>query len=66
MTFAFAAVAHAARNTDIPFMLLRHRVLTGGKTLAAAIAASRPEVDATREANRAASEARSDLAALAG
>ena len=62
----FAAVAHAARNTDIPFMLLRHRVLTEGKSLAAAIAASRPEVDATREANRAVSEARSDLAALAG
>ncbi len=62
----FAAVAHAARNTDIPFVLLKHRVLTEGKTLEAAIRESKPDVQAPIEANRARAEAKSDIAALAG
>jgi len=62
----FAAVAHAARNTEIPFMLLRHRVLVEGKSLADAISESRPDVNARIEAERAVAEARSDIAALQG
>ena len=61
----FAAVAHAARNTQVPFVLLKHRVLTEGKTLAAAIRESKPDMNAEAEANRAFAEARSDLARLA-
>ena len=62
----FAAVAHAARNTGVPFMLLKHRVLNEGKTLGQAIRESKPEVSAEIEADRAVAEARSDLASLAG
>jgi len=62
----FAAVAHAARNTEVPFVLLKHRVLDQGKTLAAAISESKPDVNADVEATRAQAEARSDLARLAG
>jgi hypothetical protein len=62
----FAAVAHAARNTDVPFMLLKHRVLNERQSLASAIRASRPDTNAEREANRARTEAASDVAALVG
>jgi hypothetical protein len=62
----FAAVAHAARNTEIPFALLKHRVLTEGKTLTAAILELKPGVNAAIEANRAQAEAKSDIATLAG
>jgi hypothetical protein len=62
----FAAVAHAARNTEIPFVLLKHRVLNEGKTLATAIRESQPTINAETEATRAVAEARSDLARLAG
>ena len=62
----FAAVAHAARNTEVPFMLLKHRVLNEGKTLVAAIRESKPDLNAQIEATRARAEARSDLAKLAG
>jgi hypothetical protein len=62
----FAAVAHAARNTDVPFMLLKHRVLNERQSLASAIHASRPDTNAKREANRARTEAKSDVAALVG
>lgn len=61
----FAMVAHAARNTDVPFVLLKHRVLNERKTLVAAIRESKPEINAEIEANRAIAEARSDLARLA-
>jgi hypothetical protein len=61
----FAAVAHAARNTNVPFVLLKHRVLNQGKTLAEAIRESKPDLNALEEANRARAEARSDIAALA-
>ena len=60
----FATVAHAAQNTDVPFMLLKHRVLTEGDTLAAAIRKSKPDVDAVVEVDRARAEARADLAQL--
>jgi hypothetical protein len=61
-----AAVAHAARNTGVPFVLLKHRVLVEGKTLGAAISESKPQMNAEIEATRALAEARSDLARLAG
>jgi hypothetical protein len=61
----FAAVAHAARNTEIPFMVLKHRVVTERKPLATAIRELKPDVDATAQAKRAQAEARADMAALA-
>ena len=60
----FAAVAHAARNTKVPFVLLKHRVVNEGKSLAEAIRESKPDLNALEEANRARAEARSDIAAL--
>jgi hypothetical protein len=61
----FATLAHAARNTQVPFILLKHRVLTEGQSLEAAIKASKPDLDARMEANRARAAAKSDIAALA-
>jgi hypothetical protein len=60
----FATVAHAAQNTDVPFMLLKHRVLNEGDTLVAAIRKSRPNADAVVEVDRARAEARADLSQL--
>jgi hypothetical protein len=60
----FAALAHAARNADIPFMLLKHHVLNDGQTLTEAIHSSKPDVNAALEAERAHAEARSDVAPL--
>jgi hypothetical protein len=62
----FAAVAHAARNTGVPFAVLEHRVLEEGKTLPRAIRESKPEVDAEREATRARNAARFDIAVVTG
>lgn len=62
----FAAVAHAAKNTRVPFVLLKQRVLEEGQTLAQAIRASRPEVDAAREVTRAQDAARFDIAVITG
>lgn len=62
----FVTVAHAARNTEIPFILLKHRVLTEGKSLTTAIRESKPALDATIEANRARAEAKADMAKLRG
>ena len=62
----FATIAHASRNTQVPFLLLKHRVLTEGQTLEAAIRASKPDIDARMEANRAREEAKSDMQALSG
>jgi hypothetical protein len=61
----FATVAHAAKNTAVPFMVLKHRVLTEGKSLAKAIRESKPELNANAEVRRARDEARSDLNDLA-
>lgn len=60
----FAAIAHAARNTEVPFVLLKHRVLKEGKSLTAAIRESKPDINAAIEADRARAEARSTLAAI--
>ena len=60
----FAAVAHAARNMEIPFALLRHRVTEQDKSLEAAIRELKPDVNAAIEAERARAEARSDIAAI--
>ena len=60
----FATIAHAARNTQVPFILLKHRVLTEGQSLEDAIRASKPEIDARTEALRAKGEARADMLTL--
>ncbi len=62
----FATVAHAARNTQIPFMVLKHRVVDEHKTLAQAIRASRPDLNVKREVASAHDAARSDIAAISG
>ncbi len=60
----FATLAHAARNTQVPFILLKHRVLTEGQSLETAIRASKPDLDAKSEVARARAAAKSDIAAL--
>jgi hypothetical protein len=60
----FAAVAHAARNTDVPFMLLKHRTVEEGKSLEQAIRELKPEVNATAEGRRAREQAKADISAL--
>jgi len=60
----FAMVAHASRNTQVPFILLKHRVLKEHKTLGAAIRASKPDANVESETNRARTQARSDIAAI--
>jgi len=62
----FAIVAHAARNTKVPFMLLKHRVVTEGRTLADALHEAKPELDAQAEVKRAEAAAKSDMAAVVG
>ena len=61
----FATVAHAAHNTEVPFLLLKHRVLNEGKSVAEAIRESKPAVNAAVEANLARAQARSDIATVA-
>lgn len=60
----FATLAHAARNTQVPFVLLKYRVLTEGQSLEHAIRVSRPEIDAKTEALKARGEARADILSL--
>ena len=60
----FATVAYAARYTEVPFMVLKHRVLEEGKTLAAAIRESKPGVNAAAEVVRAREAARRDISTL--
>jgi len=60
----FATVAHASKNTQVPFILLKHRVISEGQSLEEAIRASKPEIDAKGEVARARAAARSDIAAL--
>jgi hypothetical protein len=62
----FATVAHAARNTQIPFVVLKHRVLEEKKSLADAIHEFKPDLNARAEVIRARQEARSDLQAVSG
>jgi hypothetical protein len=61
----FATVAHASRNTKVPFMVLKHHVLNEKQSLADAISAANPALDAAAEARRARTEGRSDVAAVA-
>jgi len=62
----FATVAHAARNTGVPFAVLKHRVLDERQTLARAIRASKPDLDAEHEVTRARNAARFDIAVVMG
>lgn len=62
--YQLMTVVYAAKNTEIPFVVLKHRVLGQGQSLAAAIAAFKPDLDGTAEANRARAEARAELARL--
>jgi preprotein translocase subunit SecD len=57
----FMTVAHAARNTKVPFVVLKHRVLTEGSSLADAIHEFKPELNAQAEVARARDAAREDL-----
>lgn len=59
-------VAYAARNTDIPFILLKHRVITERKSLAVAIRELKPELNELAEVNRARAEAKANLARISG
>ena len=58
----FVTVAHAARNTSVPFMVLKHRVLNEGRTLSDAIQDAKPDLDAKAEVARAREAAQADLA----
>jgi len=60
----FATVAHASKNTQVPFMLLKHRVLNERMSLASAILASHPDTNAAAEVAKARAEAKSDLDSL--
>jgi hypothetical protein len=62
----FATVAHAARNTGVPFAVLKHRVLEEHQTLARAIGKSKPDLDAEHEVTRASNAARYDIAVITG
>jgi hypothetical protein len=62
----FATIAHAAHNTQVPFVLLKHRVLVEGKSVASAIRESKPDLDAAAEAARARNEATAELADIQG
>jgi hypothetical protein len=57
----FVTVAHAAHNTNVPFMVLKDRVINRGQSLAEAIREFKPELDAKAEVIRARAAARSDL-----
>ncbi len=57
----FAIVAHLARNTGVPFVLLKHRVLDQGVSPAEAVRMSKPDVDTTLELNRARAAAHADI-----
>jgi hypothetical protein len=57
----FMTVAHAARNTQVPFMVLKDSVLNQGQTLADAIHEYKPELNAQEEVARARAAARADL-----
>ena len=58
----FATVAHVSRNLDIPFMVLKDRVVTQRKSLVAAIRELKPLANALREAEKARAEAKEDVA----
>jgi hypothetical protein len=57
----FVTTAYAARNTKVPFVVLKDRVLNKGQSLAEAIREFKPELDVKAEVQRARAAARSDL-----
>jgi hypothetical protein len=57
----FMTVAHAARNTNVPFVVLKDRVLNRGQSLAEAIHEFKPDLDEKGEVTRARAAARADL-----
>jgi hypothetical protein len=57
----FMAVAHASRNLEVPFVVLKHHVLSERMTLSKAIAATRPDVNAAEQASQAMAAARADV-----
>ena len=62
----FVSAAYAAKNTGIPFMVLKHRMVKEGRTLSEAIRMSKPELDAVSEMERARSKARADVGRIVG
>jgi hypothetical protein len=60
----FAAALHAARNTRVPFAILKRQLVDERRTLAEAIAAVKPGANATLEADLARSEAKADFTAI--
>jgi hypothetical protein len=66
----FATVAHAAKNTNVPFMVLKHRVLNEKRPLedsmADAIREFKPELNAKAEVAKAQREAKADIADISG
>jgi hypothetical protein len=60
----FATMAHLARNTGVPFVLLKHRVLTEGHSLGEALKLSKPDADVALEVQRARAAARADIWAV--
>jgi hypothetical protein len=60
----FATLAHASRNLDINFMVLKDRVVTQKKSLVAAIRELKPDANALREAEVARAAAKEDIAAI--
>jgi hypothetical protein len=60
----FAAVAHASRNTDIPFMVLKYHTVNERKNLEEAIRELKPDVNAAAEARKAREQAKTDVSAL--
>jgi len=60
----FATVAHAAKNTGVPFMVLKHRVLNQNKPLSTAIRESKPDINVAAEASLARGQARRDISSL--
>lgn len=60
----FATVAHASKNTEVPFMVLKNRVLNEGMPLSTAIHESNPYLDVSAAAQLARVEARKDIAAI--
>jgi hypothetical protein len=62
----FAAAVHASRNTEVPFVVLKHRIVEEGKSLEDAIHEFKPDLNAAVEARRARAQAKSDISALEG
>ena len=58
----FATIAHASHNTQVPFVVIKHRVLNEGRTIESVISEFKPELDAKAEAVRAREEAAQDFA----